>query len=618
MENQKKLSIVILTWNGLDYTKLCLDSIKDSVFSFGAKVYVADNGSTDGTVEYLKGLDWITLVENGENLGFVRGNNVVINQIAEGDILLLNNDMIIEQPDWLDKLQRCAYEDDKTGIVGCRLINEKNHLLHVGTYIYPETCWGQQIGGDVIGVRQPDYNQYNTTREVQGVVFACAYIKREVIDKIGGLNEAFFSYFEDTDYCLRAKEAGFNTVCCGDVTLIHYQNVSTSVNKVSFNDMFLKSQETFRGLWADKLSSRYESQLAFRTVLSASSGYALSAKNFILSLDKKNVDIRYKYAYGPGTPIERDEPENDQDYIANIIKHREFSKDCPQIVYAQGDAFYQNDGTYKIGYTMLEPTGIPKEWVKQCNEMDEVWVPSSFNVKTFTDSGVTKPIHVIPLGVDPNFYHPEVRSIKKHRLYTFLSVFEWGERKAPELLLKAYTEAFRHNKDVLLLCKVNNHDPGLNVGARLNELGLPADGPRIIFLYNQDIPECEMPMLYKSADCFVLPSRGEGWGMPILEAMACGLPVIATNWSAQTDFYNDKVGYPVDVEKLIDAKAKCPYYEGYQWAEPSFEHLIHQMRYVYENRDEAKAMGLRASKEALTNWTWDQATDKMLERIRQL
>ena len=117
MENQKNLSIIILTWNGLDYTKLCLDSIKASVLSFGAKVYVADNGSTDGTVEYLKGLDWITLVENGENLGFVRGNNVVINQIAEGDILLLNNDMIIEQPDWLDKLQKCAYEDDKTGIV---------------------------------------------------------------------------------------------------------------------------------------------------------------------------------------------------------------------------------------------------------------------------------------------------------------------------------------------------------------------------------------------------------------------------------------------------------------------------------------------------------------------
>ena len=89
----KKVSIIILTWNGLEFTKKCLDSLKDTVNDAMITTYVVDNGSTDGTVEYLKELDWIRVIENKENLGFVRGNNVAINQIKDDDIILLNNDI---------------------------------------------------------------------------------------------------------------------------------------------------------------------------------------------------------------------------------------------------------------------------------------------------------------------------------------------------------------------------------------------------------------------------------------------------------------------------------------------------------------------------------------------
>ncbi len=610
---KKKVSIIILTWNGLEYTKLCLDSLKETVKNDNVLVYVVDNGSTDGTVDYLEQLDWIQLIKNKENLGFVRGNNVAINRITEGDIILLNNDIIIEQKDWIDLLQETAYEDDLTGIVGCRLINEKREFLHAGTFICPETYWGQQIGGG-----QKDIGQYSDNRVVEGVVFACAYIKRELIEKIGGLNEAFFSYFEDTDYCLSAKKAGYNTVCCGKVTLIHYQNVSTDVNQVNFSDMFLKSQEIFKNIWNKDLKAKYTRTMAWHSIVNFPSGYAVSAKNFMLQLDDLGVDVRYKYVYGKGTPFSVEEPEMSENYKINIIRQRKFIKKCTQVVYGQGDVFYKNDGNYKIGFTMLETTGIPKEWARQCNMMDEVWVPSQFNVETFCNSGVKVPIYVMPLGVDPDFFHPNIMGYKKHNKYTFLSVFEWGERKAPEVLLRAYSKAFTHKDNVVLICKVINNDGGLSVEEEIRKLNLPVEGPEIIIMHNTKFADYQMPTLYRSADCFVLPTRGEGWGMPILEAMACGLPTIATNWSSQVDFFNDKNGYPIDINGLVDAKAKCPYYEGFQWANPNEEHLVHQMRYVYEHQEEARLKGMTASEEVRQKWTWRRAAEKMIRRLDEI
>jgi glycosyltransferase involved in cell wall biosynthesis len=341
----------------------------------------------------------------------------------------------------------------------------------------------------------------------------------------------------------------------------------------------------------------------------------VSARAFVESLDRQGVKAAYKYVYGPGTVFPVEEPALSDSYIVNMVKSRPFGLAKTQVVYAQGDVFERNTGSFKIGYTMLEVDGLPREWVRQANLMNEVWVPSEFNKVTFLNSGVKTPIHIIPLGVDPAYFSPAIVGFKPKSSYTFLSVFEWGERKAPEILIKAFSDEFKASEDVVLICKANNFDPSVDIKAQINKLNLRANGGRIVLAQNRILDRYELGSLYRSADCFVLPTRGEGWGMPILEAMACGLPVIATNWSSQQDFMTEDNSLPLELDGLIPAIAKCPYYEGFNWANPSYEHLRDRMRWVFENREKASLIGQRAADDVRVNWTWDQAVQKMINRI---
>jgi glycosyltransferase involved in cell wall biosynthesis len=372
----------------------------------------------------------------------------------------------------------------------------------------------------------------------------------------------------------------------------------------------------FRRKWERHLrKTRYTRQIGWHSILNFPTGYASSSREFVSALDRAGVHVAYKYVYGPGTIFPKPEPEASDSYLVSMIRQRPLTGERIQVVYGQGDVFESNFGTYQIGFTMLETDRIPGEWVRQANLMDEVWVPSTFNRQTLVDSGVTRPVHVVPLGVDPDYFHPNITSHALSGVYTFLSIFEWGERKAPEVLLRAFNDEFREDEPVVLLCKTMNVDPGVDVHEQVTQLNLQSTGGRIHLALNHVVPNYQLGSLYRSADCFVLPTRGEGWGMPVIEAMACGLPVIATDWSAHCDFMNDGNAYPLEVERLVPAQAKCPYYTGFKWAEPSYAHLRRLMRYVFENQAEAREKGAKASREIHESWTWNRAAQKIIARL---
>lgn len=218
--------IIILNWNRSGDTAECLESLKLLKYS-NYKILLIDNGSTDDSVEYFKKhCPKTELIENAENLGFAAGSNLGIRKaLSRGAdyVFLLNNDTVVE-PDVLDKLVSAAEADERIGMLGPKI----NH------YPRRDVIWS--AGGRVIlplavtwhiGTRRRDSECYRKSIAV-GYQPACALlIKKEVIDKIGLLNTAYKAYFEDTDWCLRAKKAGYRVICLQRAKIYHKVSAST-------------------------------------------------------------------------------------------------------------------------------------------------------------------------------------------------------------------------------------------------------------------------------------------------------------------------------------------------------------------------------------------------------
>lgn len=340
-------------------------------------------------------------------------------------------------------------------------------------------------------------------------------------------------------------------------------------------------------------------------------GYSGSSCAFVLGLDARGVQVRPLYLYG----TDRDEQLLMGQMHPRIkqLQARPVRLDAPQVVYAPGDRFHKNSGRYRIGFTMQEVDRLPAAWVEQANQMHEVWTPSAWGVEMFRASGIQRPIFAVPLGVDTSRFCPAAPRSCLSDYTIFLSVFEWGLRKGWDILLRAYRAAFSPADPVLLLLKVDCRQPAANPLREMVQL-LPDPSPPAGLIYNQALTPSQLVELYRGSDCFVLPTRGEGWGMPVLEALACGIPAIATDWSGTTTFLNEQNGYPLPIRGLVATGSDDPSYRAARWADPDEASLVELLRHVAARPDERRRKGAQAAADA-RQWTWAHAVERIHERL---
>lgn len=284
-----------------------------------------------------------------------------------------------------------------------------------------------------------------------------------------------------------------------------------------------------------------------------------------------------------------------------------------------------------VGFTMFETDRLPRGWAAELSTMDEVWVPCRFNFDTFAAAGVPREkLRLFQPGLDlaPFRELPEPYRIPGQAGFTFLSVFQWTRRKGWDVLLDAYVRAFKRSDDVCLVIRAypgEVKEPPIRdrIDAYLKTLGTDRrHAPRIV-LIDEFVSESDMPSLYAAADAYVLPTRGEGFGLPFLEAMAAGLPTIGTRWSGHLDFMDDETSYLIDVDGLepVDPEmtAENAYYESdHQWARPNVEHTARLMRQVFEGRDEARARGAKARERVFAEWGAERSARDFGELVRDL
>jgi glycosyltransferase involved in cell wall biosynthesis len=272
--------------------------------------------------------------------------------------------------------------------------------------------------------------------------------------------------------------------------------------------------------------------------------------------------------------------------------------------------FVPTAGKRTAYFTMWEAENLPEKWVRMLNMAEFLMLPCQWNVDSFKASGVTKPIHKVPLGIKPEIFSYRPPQFKEHEEFVFGSAAKTGgggKRKGLNEVIEVFQQAF----------------PVWNPAAQHIKLKIKA------------FPDCEVPKAvendtrieitkcffteqqladwYASLDCFVSLSSSEGWGLMPHQAMSVGRPVIGCIFGGQAEYMAPENSFPLHY-KLVPSQFN---YAGYgNWSEPDREHAIELMRFCAANPAAVSQRGLVASR-SVAHLTWENSNRQVVELLKQ-
>ena len=385
------------------------------------------------------------------------------------------------------------------------------------------------------------------------------------------------------------------------------------------------------------------------TSIIGDTGYNCHSRNFFKALNKLTpVSVRNWTIGQSWKGYTNDEPHNDEYYIDDELKtmlseqtlgtatgHTDFplyskyqdSRSGEPVNIVLNDNRHQYfDETYsgpKIAYNVWETTEQPAEFFNRLKEFDQVWVPSQWQKDCTVAQGIPEDrVKVVPEGVDSSLFNPTSMKYEfpVNRPFRFVLVGRWEYRKSTKEIIQAFINTFSEDENVELILNIDNPfatDGLSSTEERLANFNLVHSKIKVV----HHLSKIDYVELLKSADIFVSCARSEGWNLPLIEAMACGVPSIYSNWGAQLQFAKGK-GLPISILREVPAGVE----NSESWdsntpgnfAEPDFTDLEIRLRAAYENFEQHKKKALIDSITLRAEFTWDNAAAIAYRHIREI
>ena len=637
-------SIVIPCFNRADLTLQCLQALAASTEPGTYEVVLVDNGSTDATAQLadLAG-PLFSVIRNEENLGFARACNQGAAAARAPVVVFLNND-VLARPGWLPALLAPFEHDPTVGIVGARLLFPDGSLQHAGIVIGTGVADGRLQGAHRFYQMPGDTPEALVAGEVQAVTGAVLAIRREAWDAVGGFDEGYWNGLEDVDLCLSVGDQGWKVVYEPSAVLVHLESQSGAERWSKFDANVERFHQRWQHRFVTPGPARARRHPPART---EAAGTGARSRRHRLprvrwvgdvyadhSLATVTRELVVRLADHPAFALEVDSAEQPPFHpdALRALRHvrgagRPAGRDpvAVEVRHCWPPLLTPPSEGALVVIQPWEYGGIPKQWILPMQHVvDEVWVPSQWVRDCYVASGVdpTK-VAVVPNGVDTERFRPEGDRFPLRTDRTVRLLFVGGtiHRKGFDLLLEAYLDTFGPGDDVCLVVKPFGADSVYAREAMDERVRAAAADPAnaAIEVVDRRLTRDELAALYRSCDVLVHPYRGEGFGLPVAEAMACGLPAVVTGDGACAEFCDESTGWVLGSRRVpTQILGFVPGPAGFWLAEPDPDHLRATLRTVVDDAPGRARRGAAARARIVDAYTWDHAAARTARRLQEL